>query len=401
MTEHQQITPPRKNLGDSKCLQKQHQIGNLELIKAVSGYGRELFFSNIINYIAKHCTEVITSALQELLPQNGFDKVERENRHMDLVFFGRDDKNNSTPVLVIENKQGSIATQEQLERYYERITKIKKSKSGKNSECTFLLISPHCFDKDVADKAGWSFMGYEELGQKLGLALGDYAEKKSGYSDTLEYKLLKAAIEYMPFLEKESTRVYNEVTSDLQCSDLRKEGDSADNIKLRYHAVAHLLISKLEDEGIFKKMEEQQLLTSEHKYFEASFDPGTSEPLVRMEVKELVKVKEVNANFSVFFQGDYLSIGFGMNDTYEDLGKNDKKKYRLDKWKEYDFANTLKQITGDSNSYYDYEGTGYMTTKYILTMYRINVRDKTVSEIVETMCRYAQGALDYHKKYNL
>ena len=231
-----------------------HIGSDLDLIKAVSGYGRELFFSNIIDYIANHCSEVIASALREFLPPSGFDKVERENRHMDLVFFGRD-ANQSVPVLVIENKRGSIATEKQLQEYIKKITGNKGSKIGKNSGCSFLLISPHCFDKDVADRAGWSFM--------------------------------------------------------------------------------------------------------------------------------------------LSFQGEVLSIGFFQEGHFDNLDHKQTNERRKDTRRIHNFAEILKQITDRPEGFDDYKGTGYMTSGYILPMYRIDMRDRTVDEIVETMCRYAKGALAY------
>ena len=38
-----------------------------------------------------------------------------------------------------------------------------------------------------------------------------------------------------------------------------------------------------------------------------------------------------------------------------------------------------------------------MTSGYILPMYRIDMRDKTVDEILDIMCRYAKGALAYRQ----
>ncbi|MDE7346238.1 MAG: hypothetical protein K2N48_05810 [Muribaculaceae bacterium] len=382
MTEHQINTPPRQE-NDALTSVSDTRLGSdHDLIKAVSGYGRELFFSNIIDYIANHCSEVIASALQEFLPASGFDKVERENRHMDLVFFGRD-ANQSIPVLVVENKRGSIATEKQLQEYLKKITRNKGNKIGKNSECSFLLISPHCFDKDVADKAGWSFMGYKDLGQRLDSALKVYAEKNSGYSDTLQYKLLKAAIEYMPFLEEESTRIYDGVKSDTKCSELRNQDDSSDAIKLRYCAVAHMLNVKLKEEGVIG--------------VDCSFDSGSTLPMANVEVKDFLEIGKDKLSFFLSFQGEVLSIGFFQEGHFAKLDNKDKKDSRKKMWRIHNFAEILKQITDRPEGFDDYKGTGYMTSGYILPMYRIDMRDKTVYEILETMCRYAKGALAYKK----
>ena len=341
-----------------------------------------MFFSNIIDYIANHCSEVIASALREFLPPSGFDKVERENRHMDLVFFGRD-ANQSIPVLVVENKRGSIATEKQLQEYIKKISGNKGNKIGKNSGCSFLLISPHRFDKDVADRAGWSFMGYKDLGQRLDSALGDYAEKNSGYSDTLQYKLLKAAIEYMPYLEEESTRIYDGVKSDTKCSELRNQDDSSDTIKLRYCAVAHMLKVRLKEEGVIG--------------VDCGFDSGSTLPMANLEFKDFLEIGKDKLSFILSFQGEVLSIGFFQEGHFDNLDNKKKKESRKDMWRIHNFAEILKQITDRPEGFDDYKGTGYMTSGYILPMYRIDMRDRTVDEIVETMCRYAKGALAYSR----
>ena len=380
MIEHQINTPPSHDSGPLTPDVYSHIGSDLDLIKAVSGYGRELFFSNIIDYIANHCSEVIASALREFLPPSGFDKVERENRHMDLVFFGRD-ANQSIPVLVVENKRGSIATEKQLQEYIKKITGNKGNKIGKNSGCSFLLISPHRFDKDVADRAGWSFMGYKDLGQRLDSALGDYAEKNSGYSDTLQYKLLKAAIEYMPYLEEESTRIYDGVKSDTKCSELRNQDDSSDTIKLRYCAVAHMLKVRLKEEGVIG--------------VDCGFDSGSTLPMANLEFKDYLEIGKDKLSFILSFQGEVLSIGFFQEGHFDNLDNKKKKESRKDMWRIHNFAEILKQITDRPEGFDDYKGTGYMTSGYILPMYRIDMRDRTVDEIVETMCRYAKGALAY------
>lgn len=338
-----------------------------------------MFFSNILDYIANHIPEVIAAALKDFLPQDGFSYSKRESKHMDLVFFNHDDK----PVLVIENKRGSIATKKQLEKYHDQIDKSKKKKLKDNSNCSFLLISPNKFEKDLADSAGWQFMGYAELGNKLNCAINELTNKAPEYKFSLEYQILNLATDYMVDFEKESCNVFDSVDCNTICSDLHYDDDSMDIIKLRYCAVARLLIdhlSKKKIEGI-----------------EASFDPGTSAPLVNVEIKNFMQTSDGPVNFNMQFQGDILSIGFGKTGKFDSLGKVEKKEERFNYWENNNFANILSNITKGKENFDNYKGTGYMTTEYIISMYRINVSSKTVGEIIDMMTQYAEDALNYLK----
>ena len=348
-----------------------------ELVEALSGYGRELFFSNILDYIANHCPAAIKSALKEYLPEEGYACCRRENKHMDMVFLNED----KMPVLVIENKRGAIATTKQLKKYREDIDKLKANKQKKNSGCSFLLISPHYFEEELAHQAGWEFMGYAELGERLNSAIRDMA--CNNHENAFKYQLLDYVTTYMSELEAESTMVYNSVTPNTPCAQLRSGNEPMDHIKLRYCAMAHMLTQRIKENGLVG--------------VDACFDPGVSSPLVNMEIKEMMETPDGKVNFTVQFQGDCLSVGFGREGIFAPLNKEEKKKERQKEWDRNDFAKVISDISNGIQDFSNYSGSGYMTTKYILAMYRIDVRERTVNEIIEMMLRFAVDALRYSR----
>lgn len=371
-----------KGLNLESPLTSEIAVSDLELIQSISGYGRELFFSNILDYIANHCPKAIATALKEHLPSEGFDHAKRENKHMDLVFFNQADK----PVLVLENKRGSIATQKQLDKYKEQISKIREEKHNHNQRCSFLLISPQQFEKELAEKAGWAFMGYGELGKQLTEALHQIATDNLDYKHSFEYQLLERATSYMSALEAESTKVTESVTLETRCSKLNPEGGPIDHVKLRYCAVAKMLIQLLKENN----MDE----------VDANFDSGTSSPLVNMEIKETKNTDNGKVNFCVQFQDGCLSVGFGREDKFDPLEKSQKKEKRRTEWFVNKYSDALTEITNEPGGFSNYNGTGYMTTDYILSMYRIDVKNLTVKEVLQKMVQYAKGALEYRDNQN-
>lgn len=195
--DNQQVPPPHCSaLGGFLCTLVCAE-SQFELIDAISGYGRELFFSNLIAYIANKYPNIINSTLAGYLPDGNFGSVEREYHHTDLTFFDSADSKKRNPVLVVENKFGSIATAEQLNKYTSKFSPDEKKRTENKPGCRFLLISPNRLDCTTAQNARWDFLTYSEFGRELEKHVDREASSSSATITSLDYMLLRAAAAYM------------------------------------------------------------------------------------------------------------------------------------------------------------------------------------------------------------
>ncbi len=153
------------------------------LLDCVSGYGRELFVSNILYFISKYRCRAMANALSGLL---GYEYPEyynwkKEHSHTDLSLL---DESGSV-VMVIENKCRDIARLNQLKRY---------SILFPHAKC--LLISPLSSDRFIADKIGWEYISYSTIAN----ALISEIDASASFEDCF----LTEALKYMIGIESEN-----------------------------------------------------------------------------------------------------------------------------------------------------------------------------------------------------
>lgn len=323
------------------------------------------------------------------LPDGNFGSVEREYHHTDLTFFDSADSKKRNPVLVVENKFGSIATAEQLNKYASKFSPDEKKRTENKPDCRFLLISPNRLDCTTAQNARWDFLTYSEFGRELEKHVDREASASSATITPLDNMLLRAAAAYMIRAEQLSTEISESVTDDTTIGDLSPAGDSYANVKLRYSVVANRVFSRLKE----------TLTPDDFNAIKCSFDSGSTKPLVNLEIEHST-VAAKTLKFTIQFQDKTLAVGFGWNEHNEKAGRTQNKQQRGNKWQELNIAGMLSRIIGLSDEYLNknYQGTGYTGVDYTILTYRIPVREKTVKELIEQICQWTRLALENRQK---
>lgn len=356
-----------------------------KLIESASGYGRELFFSNILHYIARNYPDVIKEALRKFLP-DGFDYAVREYCHTDLAFFDKNEP--KKPILIIENKRGAIAQYEQLKKY-------KQEFDDNTKNCRFLLISPHFLEKRVADRANWEFLDYEQLGAALSSAIK--REFVRSEMSCFDYSMLNAVTLYMKDLKCKFDSIYTSVKASVRegrtCKEVlhsknNKDEKSRGSLNARYYAVSGLLAERADND-------------IELQDFICYFESGTSNPIVHFDLDEN-KIKYNGLTCQIFFQDKQIAIGFGKKGKFKNLSKTKKKEHRRKFWDKKHLSDPINYIIKDIDDKYkkEYDGEGYMTTKYILPMYKIDVGDETVDQIITMICNFARRTINFIRNNN-
>ena len=140
-------------------------------------YGqRELFHSNFLAWFFDTLPELADSVFRDLATDDPLNDttarhVERERENLDLVLRWP----GSAP-LVIENKVFSLPDRTQLEEYRVKTARWK----GAPAQHILLSMSP---PKEPVH--GWTYLSYQELAERIDLALGDIDGKSSYEVETL------------------------------------------------------------------------------------------------------------------------------------------------------------------------------------------------------------------------
>lgn len=447
------------------------------MVELASGYGRELFFSNIILFIAENYKDIFVDTIRELtdgqLLPDGFDYVRRERNHLDLVFIKEVEpecKRKSSkkkkvskpvPVLVIENKSGSIATPDQLNRYTEKFSKLPKSyySRHKNKVWTpkdsFLLLSALEYDRDTANDCNWHHILYKDFAKSLihslerevhsySLKLKEKSQIEEEEinnlfsSELMEYKFIIQALQYMVVINDRYMHAFNSVSPESLLSDIFVEKDTTskeassspdsseylnerhelDSIKRKYLALSRLVKERLETEGLLpyltsktivgkwdgdknidKKNEEAVAATGDR----AIYDMGANAPSVRIVKRNLLK----NWNLVIVFQGNVLKVGFSAEKTSDGkrinnkgVSKIQKKEQRSKIW-DKELKEYFSVIAKDVCIFDNYEGTGFSGDYYILPMAHYKPKpDTTVNDLIDILVSLCRKALDLEKRLN-
>lgn len=344
------------------------------MVRAASGYGRELFFSNIIHFIATKHPCIIKESLSKYLPQ-GFGTVTREAKHTDLTFYDENDP--KKPVLIIENKRGAIATEKQLKTYKDKL-------GDKKDNCKFLLISPHFFVEEVAQKAEWAFMDYEALA----LAFSDSIEKHSGELTPFEYSMLKATAAYMQSWKIDSDDIYRGITENSICKELVENNKGLwDTAKLKYFAVYQFLSKRKENDP-------------ELGNYTCLFDSGTTNPMVQFNLSEDIRLKGLK--FQIFLQNGRIELGFGKKNYSDITEKKDRKNFRAKLCKKNKLTRVISDVTKglEFNIPPKNNSRGYMSKGYVLCMFKESIIDKKISQALDLICEIAKRMEKYIAQNN-
>ncbi len=367
---------------DNAPLKENSEVKNViddpfrRLVRAASGYGRELFYSNIIAHIAERFPLAFTKALREaagnenLLP-NGFDNVDREFKRFDLTFSKRFDpisfapgekkkrrklseEPKSIPQLIIENKSGSISYVSQLQNYSRSLAKTvyrqahslnqdimaeeaRRDAQSKEIDPEWvrercILLTPCEYDAEIAKEAGWSYMGYAAFAQALLQALEspeDLANMEA-FPHPPEYQFLKEALIYMEDLEKEAKKDYDYITSetpidaltdtDSDTSDPKnhKRPITLDQMKHRYAKLVYLLDCNFKEDARVGRYVKEDAKEFECKY---TTSPKT-QPIAEFSIHNIIlpskdkdEEGEEPLNFYCAFQNGVLTAGFAPKKT--------------------------------------------------------------------------------------
>jgi len=127
-----------------------------EPLWAASSGARELFHSDMLQWLAKYEPEAFTEVFQ--LPAADEYCCERERGHLDLWIAARDGGRS----IVVENKLFSLPREAQLDGYSEKIA-LRPAMAG----CEQVLLSLTSPDWPEGRYGPWAWMSYRVLGERL------------------------------------------------------------------------------------------------------------------------------------------------------------------------------------------------------------------------------------------
>lgn len=314
-------------------------------MQSISGYGRELFVSNVIGYIGTHYPAIFQTIFSNYLPSSATITVKREWQHTDIaVFIGDPNK----PHIIIENKIGAAIIKSQLKKYSDLI--------GADGH-RILLSLRKPINQDTGE---WQYMSYEDLAERLAPCL---------IGKGFEFEFLKYFCEYLKSLHNEIEVISNDLLENLDSKTL-KEITQKDNMR-PYEArmIFEILSSKLEERI---------------KGYGVSVSAGIthSTPMLQLVFD---KDKYKDKGYVVQLQDNYLVLGFEIaNNGLFTYTKNDEKTERTAKrenraeiWDVY-APEALKKFTNNKDRN---EMSGYTTEKYIMPTIRFYCGDKTIEDV--------------------
>lgn len=137
---------------------------NVEPLARIMYGQRELFHSNFLAWFFDTLPELADAVFRNLTPDgDGTNRrVDRERQNLDLVLNWP-----GAAPLVIENKVFSLPEKVQLDEYREKTSRWK----GTPAQHILLSMSP---PREPAD--GWQYLSYQELSERIDLALADSDE---------------------------------------------------------------------------------------------------------------------------------------------------------------------------------------------------------------------------------
>ncbi|MGO3148143.1 MAG: PD-(D/E)XK nuclease family protein [Leucobacter sp.] len=199
-------------------------------------YGqRELFHSNFLAWFFDSLPELADSVFRNLAhdaPENTMSvrRSEREREQLDLVFYWPD-----AGPLVIENKVFSLPEREQLDVYRGKTARWKTSKVSH----VLLSMTP------LADlPADWTYLSYQELAERIDLALEDKNYKSYEVETLRRYsrvvRLLNALLDHTQVHSVEEPVWLD----DVQLHEVESKQTRSALLKLRANRVKEALIEE-------------------------------------------------------------------------------------------------------------------------------------------------------------
>ncbi len=319
---------------------------SLELIRQISGYGRELFVSNVLKYIGDTFPEVFKKIFAEYLSENLAEfSVKREWRHTDVAVFAADNTK-ANPCLIIENKVGAATLNEQLEKYS---TFVKKSRG----RCLLLALREPVRELPQP----WVYMSYGTLSKRLD-------ETISGKGFEIEF--LKNFAAYLAALNNEVEELNNNITVDLTLAKVTAiAGKHPYGQRTVFETLAKILGERL-------------------KNYPLTVSAGIAHATPMLEVVFDGRKKR-DMNYTVQIQDNCLVVGYIVKNKGQYVPKYNKpkdekqhkKENRVVNWKA-NAPEVLKDLAAKENAD---TSTGYTTLTYIMPAIRLNRADRKIDEI--------------------
>lgn len=323
----------------------------------ISGYGRELFVSNVIKYIADNYQEKFGNIFSEYLPINlSGMRVVREWKHIDICVFVHD---SNKPCLIIENKVGAGITESQLSKY---------EKEG-DQGCRYVLLSLRKPPISLPEK--WAYMSYGDLANEIFSTFRDSVP-------SFDNMFIRYFAEYLLTLNEEIDKAQNHVYNNLHVSlkDLIPNDPSRRPYEARiiFESLAMILKERLKD-------------------YPVSINTGIGHTTPMLDIN-FDQCKEDEVRYIMQLQDSTLVVGFVIDNDGQLVATSDdkkklyaqKKEIRQAMWNAY-APEVLRILASKENAN---TTNGYTTDKYIVPTIRLKRGNYSINEIFDEISAYVK-----------